>query len=204
MPQPTGQAMQVVAVCSTRCVAHIGAAPVDQCAGGADLQARAARDAGGLAKRHVGVGDDHRPRAAFADAQRVVGRDLVARPHAAAAQDAAAVVHEEVLARGVHRPALAWYSGRNFQWSGRSDRPAPAARSRCPLRCRSWRSTCSSDCARRRAAPARTCGPQRTFSDSVLTTMPSVTGKVQAGWRLRCFSISTRHMRQDPWGVRAG
>src|SRR5450756_264048 len=43
-----------------------------------------------------------------------------------------------------------------------------------------------------------------TFSDSVLITMPSVTGKVQAGWRLRCFSISTRHMRQEPWGCNAG
>ena len=43
-----------------------------------------------------------------------------------------------------------------------------------------------------------------TFSDSVWTTMPSVTGKVQAGCSVRCFSISTRQSRQAPCGASAG
>ena len=96
-----GQGVRVIAL-----AAHVRAAAVDQCAGRADLEAGAAGDAGGLAERHIVVGDNQRVCAALPDAQRVVCHELVAHADAAPAEDTAAVIHKEVFARRVHRPLL--------------------------------------------------------------------------------------------------
>ena len=87
-------------------VAHgalIHAHPIDQRARGADLHAGAALDAGAFAQRHAHIGDEHIVRAALFDGEREVAHEFTAGAHAAAAQNAAAVVEHVIGVRGVHR-----------------------------------------------------------------------------------------------------
>ena len=78
--------------------AAIGAASVDQRAGGADLQTGPALNTGRFAERHVQVSDNHAFTPAVFEVERVIGRDLVTGSDAAGAENAAVVIHDKVFA----------------------------------------------------------------------------------------------------------
>jgi hypothetical protein len=79
---------------------------IHQGAGWADLQARAAADAGRFAHRHTSVGDHQAARAAVFNVQGVVAHQVAAGAYAAAAQDTAVVVKHKIWMGGVHQERL--------------------------------------------------------------------------------------------------
>ena len=110
MPQPTEQPTQTVLVMlDLGFLAAVGAHAVDQGAGGADLDAGAAGNAGAFAQRGAEIGDQEGARAAFFEAEGEIAHQFAAGAHAAPAEDAAVVVQDEIRdARHPPRRAASW------------------------------------------------------------------------------------------------
>ena len=84
-------------------VPEVCALAVDQRAGGADLHAGAARNAGAFTKRYIDICNDHGGRAAFFNAECEIARHFSAGTDAAPAEDAAIVIKNKKRVAGVNR-----------------------------------------------------------------------------------------------------
>ncbi len=83
--------------------AAVGAGAVNEGAGGANLNAGAAGDACAFAQGSAQIGDEEAFGAAFFKAEGEVADEFTAGAHAAAAEDAAVVIEDEVRMGGIHR-----------------------------------------------------------------------------------------------------
>ena len=173
--------------------ALIRAHAIDQRAGGADLHAGAAVDAGAFAQRHAHVGHEHGVRAALFDGEREVADQFTAGAHAAAAQDAAVVVQHEIRVRGIHREdrpvGLDGPVGHAFVVGGVLQFAVAAA----DLAERTEVIAFAEQHGQHELARLRAAS-----GVSVRTTMPLLTGSVQEACIVRKPSTSTTHRRQPP------
>src|SRR5688572_14709369 len=80
----------------------VSTGPIDDCAGGTDLDTAAALDAGALSERNIGISHNRALGAAFRYRKSKVTCHFGTSPHTTPAQDTAVIIQNKIGMRCIH------------------------------------------------------------------------------------------------------